>query len=127
MSLSRFWSASLYGGFPTLGGPSLGLVAPPSSLYCVHRSLSTSSTHAANLRRSASPLVRLPLLWARALRWVINNALAGSNVAPTMPRPLIKERRPTTLGALESVGWVSGTEDRDREDSMRRKCLCFID
>jgi hypothetical protein len=35
----------------------LGLVAPPNSLYCVHKSLSTSSAQAANLRRSASPWV----------------------------------------------------------------------
>src|SRR6202051_1465514 len=127
MSPSRFWRAGVKGGFPALVGPSLGFVAPPSSLYWVHKSLSTISAQAANRRRSASPLLSLLPLCAFALPWATNSAPAGNSVAPTTPRPLRKERRPTALGTLESVGWASGTEDGVREDSVGGKYLCFID
>src|SRR5258708_3517545 len=107
MSPSRFCRAAGLAGFPPVG-----VVAPHSSVYWTHRSLSTISAHAANLRRSASPLVSLPeLVFSCALASAINNSLAGSNVAPTTPSPLRKERRPTMLGAFEVPGSVPRTGD----------------
>src|ERR1700752_4479445 len=99
MSPSRFCNAAMYAGFPGLGGPSFGAVAPPSSLYWVQRSLSTSSAHNANRSRSASPLLSFPELVDCAL----SNAAPGSNVAPTTPRPLIKERRATAVELFGSL------------------------
>src|ERR1700752_2333322 len=100
MSPSRFCNAAMYAGFPGLGGPSLGAVAPPSSLYWVQRSLSTSSAHNANRSKSASPLLSFP---DELVDCALSNAAPGSNVAPTTPSPLIKERLGTVWKQFESL------------------------
>jgi len=56
-----------------------------------------------NRKIAASPLVRLPLRsvgFARTL--VANSALTGNKVAPTMPKPFKKERRPTSRRLRQS-------------------------
>jgi hypothetical protein len=64
--------------------------------------------------------VRLPLL--SPLRWVINNALAGSNVAPTMPRPLIRERRPTVTRLPASIPCDSWEEACVSAETRKERC-----
>src|SRR5882724_5933273 len=51
---------------PVWPGTSLSCT-PPNSLYWIQRSLSISSAAARNRRMAASPLVRVPVLWAHAL------------------------------------------------------------
>src|ERR1700733_14895465 len=71
------------------------LPMPPSSAYCTHRSDSISSAAARKRRMAASPLLRYPLLCARAeVPWA--NKPAPTAAAPPVRRPLfINERRST--------------------------------
>jgi hypothetical protein len=62
--------------------------------------------------------------------WVINNALAGSNVAPTMPRPLIKERRPTVTRLPGSIPCDSWEEACVSAETRKERCsslFIFLD
>src|SRR5712671_6984858 len=71
-------------------------VAELSSQYCSHRSLSRISAAARNRRIDASPFDNFPPPSSSAFALVANSAVAGTNNAPVAPRPLRKERLPTT-------------------------------
>src|SRR5260221_11327575 len=92
--------------FPPVGVgavPVAGLVdakslfwVPPSSQYCSHRSLSRISAAARNRRMEASPFDNFPPPSSSAFALAANIAVAGTNNAPVAPRPLRRERLPTT-------------------------------
>src|ERR1700730_8778617 len=104
LSASSLLSRLMYSALPLPPGTSLSWI-PPSSLYCCHRSVSRISAAARNRKIAASPSV-IPLLlslpvWC-ALALVVNSVLAGSKVAPAMPKPFRNERRPTARRPRES-------------------------
>src|SRR4029077_11320362 len=87
----NFWNSSLDCAAPPPEGPT-----PPSSAYCVHRSLSTISAQAANCRSATSPFESLPVLdevWAIPS---VANSVPADNAAPAIPIPFRNERRSTT-------------------------------
>src|SRR6266404_1078752 len=100
------WNSSFACTAPPPEGPT-----PPSSAYCLHRSLSTSSAQSANCRSATSPLESLPVLeevWAEPSD---AKRVPADRAAPAIPMPFRNERRSTTRcqrDSRSSVGVVTG-------------------
>src|SRR3954454_2758498 len=89
MSLSSTERALVYALFPVPPGRSLSWI-PPSSLYCSHRSASSSSAAARNCRTATSPFVSPPLADTGG---AVSNRLAPMAPAPTAAPFSRNERR----------------------------------
>src|SRR5258708_30815785 len=100
------WNSSLACTAPPPEGPT-----PPSSAYCVQRSLSTSSAQSANCRSATSPLESLPVLeevWAEPSD---AKRVPADRAAPAIPMPFRNERRSTTRcqrDSRSSIAAVAG-------------------
>src|SRR5580765_8111060 len=100
MSSSMFSRALLYDSLP----PS----SPPSSAYCIQRSVSRISAAARNRSIAMSPWLR-PLLAPAAAP--AKSEPGTTAVAPTSPALIRNDRRPTTRFQTTSSGSGAGADD----------------